>query len=104
MAEPAKNKKPNLRQILEEINEEESSKVFTPGEVESLNAYQKSRVFHPFTCGGNRMDEKHLDGEGLLVATEDGWYCPFCEYRQQWAHGKRSMILIGDKNAEDSKD
>lgn len=61
-------------------------KVFTSSEVESLNAYQKSNAFHPFTCGGDRTDEKHLDGEGLLVATEEGFSCPYCEYRQLWAH------------------
>lgn len=61
--------------------------VFTPEEVLSLNDYQKSRAFHPFTCGsGNRTDENHLDGEGLLVATEDGWICPYCPYTQNWAH------------------
>jgi hypothetical protein len=61
--------------------------MFTPDEVESLNAYQESGVFHPFTCGsGNRMDERHLDGEGLLVATEAGWICPCCDYKQDWAH------------------
>jgi len=60
--------------------------IFTPDEVKSLNEYQQSGVFHPFTCGGDRTDEKHLDGEGLLVATEDGWVCPFCEWRQDWAH------------------
>lgn len=60
--------------------------VFTPEEVESLNDYQKSRAIHPFTCGGNRTDEHHLDREGLLVATEDGWVCPYCNYRQNWAH------------------
>ena len=60
--------------------------VFTPDEVESLNAYQNSNSFHPFTCGGDRTDEKHLDGEGRLVATGEGWYCPFCEYRQDWCH------------------
>jgi hypothetical protein len=62
-------------------------RVFTPDEVESLNAYQKSGMFHPFTCGsGNRTDDKHLDGEGILVATEDGWTCSYCEYKQDWAH------------------
>jgi hypothetical protein len=60
--------------------------VFTPEEVESLNAYQISGAFHPFTCGGDRTDKDHHDGEGLLIATEDGWHCPFCEYRQQWAY------------------
>ena len=60
--------------------------IFTEEEVKSLNDYQKAGVFHPFTCGGNRCDEKHLDGEGLLVATTEGWICPFCDYKQDWAH------------------
>lgn len=60
--------------------------VFTPEEVESLNDYQKAGIFHPFTCGGNRTDKNHLDGEGLLVATEAGWYCPYCDFKQNWAY------------------
>lgn len=60
--------------------------IFTPEQVKSLNDYQHSGAFHPFTCGGDRTDEKHLDGEGLLVATEDGWVCPYCPYQQNWAH------------------
>jgi hypothetical protein len=60
--------------------------VFTPDEVKSLNEYQQAGAFHPFTCGGDRTDENHLDGEGLLVATEDGWICPYCDYKQGWAH------------------
>lgn len=61
---------------------------FTDDEVESLNGYQKARVFHPFTCG-NRGDEKHArinSPEDVLVATSDGWVCPYCDYRQDWAH------------------
>lgn len=61
--------------------------VFTPEEVSNLNEYQQAGVMHPFTCGsGNRTDEHHLDGEGMLVATEDGWICPYCPYTQSWAH------------------
>lgn len=60
--------------------------IFSPDEVQSLNEYQHSGAFHPFTCGsGHRCDPQHLDGEGLLVATVDGWICPFCDYRQDWA-------------------
>lgn len=84
MAEPVKSGKKSLRQMLDEIEEEPI--VFTPDEVASLNAYQNSNAFHPFTCGGNRTDAKHLDGEGRLVATEYGWTCPYCEYKQNWAH------------------
>lgn len=60
---------------------------FTPKQVEHLNAWQKAGRFHPFTCGsGNRTDKNHLDGEGVLVATEAGWHCPYCDYKQNWCH------------------
>lgn len=59
---------------------------FTPEQVEGLNKFQAHRHVHPFTCGGDRTDEKHLDGEGRLVATEAGWICPYCDYTQDWAH------------------
>lgn len=67
---------------------------FTPEQVESLNRFQRSGEFHPFTCGGNRSDEAHVayakeHGDpdyGLLVATPDGWVCPVCDYKQGWAH------------------
>jgi len=52
---------------------------FTPDEVQSLNAFQGSGCFHPFTCGN---DSGHPD----LVATESGWSCLACDYRQEWAH------------------
>lgn len=84
---------------------------FTADEVRSLNEYQNSGEFHPFTCGGDRTDEKHLDGEGRLVATEEGFVCTFCEYRQLWAHEwmknwewkKRKftdILRLGDDNAK----
>lgn len=59
--------------------------VFTPQEVHSLNEYQNAGVMHPFTCGGGHRGA-HPDGEGILVATTKGWVCPYCDYRQNWAH------------------
>lgn len=59
---------------------------FTQIQVDALNRWQTLGSVHPFTCGGNRMDAKHLDGEGVLIATREGWICPFCTYRQDWAH------------------
>ena len=59
---------------------------FTLEQVEWLNAYQKNAHVHPFTCGGDRKDAAHLDGEGVLVATEAGWICLYCAYKQSWAH------------------
>ncbi len=60
---------------------------WTKEQVDGLNAYQEAGRMHPYTCGsGNRTDDKHLDGEGKLVATTDGWVCPYCDYKQDWAH------------------
>ena len=52
--------------------------VFTADEVKSLNAFQRARVRHPFTCVRGR-DANHLDGEGVLLATERGWVCLYCD-------------------------
>jgi hypothetical protein len=45
-------------------------------QVASLNAFQQADVFHPFTCTCRET----------LVATKEGWTCPKCPYRQNWAH------------------
>jgi hypothetical protein len=69
---------------------------FTPEQVKSLNRFQRLRsgFFHGFTCGsGDRMDEAHgsakqlhnLPDHGTLLARESGWYCPACDYTQNWA-------------------
>lgn len=57
---------------------------FTPDQVKHLNAYQGNSFWHPFTCA-RRDDTLHPD-EGALVATIGGWICPYCDYRQDWAH------------------
>lgn len=44
--------------------------------VQCLNKFQHGPM-HPFTCG---FDTRHV-----LVATNDGWVCPFDDYRQNWA-------------------
>ena len=54
---------------------------FTKDQVESLNAYQISGIFHPFTCGS----DKHKHQQDLIALTE-GMYCPNCEYFQNWIH------------------
>ena len=56
---------------------------FTAAQVESLNDYQASGVFHPFT-GRNELAP---DGEDdILVATPVGWRSTRDpEYRQTWA-------------------
>jgi hypothetical protein len=59
---------------------------FTADQVASLNGYQRSGLFHEFTCP--------LPHPGrALEATPDGWRCPGrdgggpCDYTQDWAHG-----------------
>lgn len=52
---------------------------WTPEQIASLNDFQDSGCFHPYTC---------FDGHDL-VATESGWTCPACEaegkkYHQDW--------------------
>ena len=51
---------------------------FSEEQVESLNAYQNSGVFHPFT---------HCNGTAILEARKDGWFCPSCQKmtNQNWA-------------------
>lgn len=62
-------------------------KVFTPEEVDSLNAYQQSGAFHPFTCGGECSDKRAFGEEAsVLIATEEGWKCYQCDYVQNWSH------------------
>jgi hypothetical protein len=66
---------------------------FTTEQVIALNFYQHRGDVHPYTCGGNRTDEKHTDGEGRLVATLGGWICPFCNYTQDWALGSMASPI-----------
>lgn len=47
-----------------------TDKIWNAEKCRQLNLSQHSGEFHPFTCGGDRTDDKHLDGEGVLVATE----------------------------------
>ncbi len=60
--------------------------------IENLQAWQNSDSVHQFTCGsGNRTDEKHLDGEGVLTPTESGWECPYCDYRQPYGRFEQTI-------------
>lgn len=60
---------------------------WTLEEVESLNLFQASQRYHPFTCGGTLHDEQHEPAPNL-VATQSGWHCPVqeCLYHQYWAY------------------
>jgi len=73
---------------------------WTDEQVEALNNYQRAGRFHPFTCG-NRDDGKHphepeLQDHGVLRATSEGWVCPFCDYKQFWAHDFMALPLPQD--------
>lgn len=60
---------------------------FTPAEVTSLNQFQSSGVMHEFTCGsGERIAPSHDAQGGALIATLNGWICPYCDYTQDWCH------------------
>lgn len=94
---------------------------FSKDQVDNLNKYQLSGTFHPFTCKNqgdkthikyeferrNKVEslEEYLEkekakginypemqfNETILIATEDGWICPACDYKQKWAHGFMSV-------------
>ncbi len=54
-------------------------------QVASLNAYQASGVFHPFTGNNDLLPWGEDD---VLVAQEDGWHSTVdASYRQMWAWG-----------------
>lgn len=79
---------------------------FSPAQVQVFNERQVhvdgSMPIHPFTCpnrgegitydaAGTADDSGATHGaeggdRGILIATEAGWVCPHCGYRQDWAH------------------
>lgn len=70
------------------------------GTVEARNRMQSSRMCHPLTCGNGRCDDRHKAYQaihggdfGQLVAVEDGWLCPVCNWKQDLTLG---LIYSGD--------
>jgi hypothetical protein len=78
---------------------------WTADQVASLNAYQRSGVFHEYTCPNmhpvrcpdrqcrdSTWDHECQEGtesHGVLVATPSGWHCPKgCGFTQDWAHDR----------------
>ncbi len=51
---------------------------FESAQVDSINAYQQSGRFHPFTCQTGDRER--------LVAYPAGLECPRCGYAQDWVH------------------
>lgn len=52
---------------------------WTALQVAALNRRQADDRYHPYTCGNDHC-------RGVLIAEPDGWRCPRCSYRQDWAH------------------
>ncbi len=77
---------------------------FSPAQVQQLNEYQcgfGAGRYHPFTClhrehgviftadasptEGKATHEVVAGHRGLLIATPNGWLCPYCGYAMDWA-------------------
>lgn len=56
---------------------------WTPEQMRALAMWQYGGEFHPYTCP-NRNDGEHLD-ESVLMPSEHGWMCAWCDYTQTWA-------------------
>lgn len=50
--------------------------LFTQDQIDSINAYQVSGIWHPFTCECGEV----------LNACSEGMKCPKCGHLQTWAH------------------
>lgn len=60
---------------------------WSPEVVKSLNESQQRHDRHPYTCpGGPPGNCRKTPTGGVLVATENGWICETCDYKQNWAH------------------
>jgi hypothetical protein len=78
------------------VDGEKSYAPWTLDQIANLNAYQMNNHFHPLTCP-NRGDEKHpeIQGEkGRLLASQYGWVCPHCNYKQNWAHSFMTRRMV----------
>ncbi len=51
-------------------------------EVVRLNVWQQDGYVHECVCPNPHQ------GSRVLVADNDGWHCPSCAFRQDWAHEK----------------
>jgi hypothetical protein len=69
---------------------------WTIDQVLALNAYQRLGYVHEFTC-----PENHERKSRVLVAKPDGWHCPTCDYRQDWAHDYMADRAMHPRNPLD---
>lgn len=66
---------------------------WTDEEVKRLNQFQASPETFALKCDCYRDDEAHQTYAeqhggvpGQLIAVQEGWHCPVCSYKQDWAH------------------
>jgi hypothetical protein len=57
---------------------------WTEDQVSAANLWQECDFVHPFTCG-TKQKHDDLAGDHPLIATTQGWVCPYCDYHQDWA-------------------
>ncbi len=57
---------------------------FNPDIIERFNAYQNSKIFHPYTCGNC--------SNSILKIKESGLYCEHCDYTQD------KITILPEKN------
>jgi hypothetical protein len=61
-------------------------------QVNALNDYQARDDVHEYTCVNDHDEESRI-----LIATEQGWVCPSCDYKQDWAHRAVLVWMMKDK-------
>lgn len=64
------------------VRESGAAQIYSPwsaGQVDALNRWQQTPTVHPFTCGNTHP------GDNRLFATQQGWRCPHCDWKQDWA-------------------
>jgi hypothetical protein len=67
-----------------------TNNIMTDAEITILNKFQKSGKFH-------------LDGEGILVATKEGWVCPYCDYKQPFRGFLENICLKIESDTKEQK-
>lgn len=76
--------------------------------VQRLNEHQcnvgPGWPMHPYTCGYRDQDGHFTAGGdlGLLIATEDGWRCPACQYEQEYREFERAIVADHPRLAAES--
>ncbi len=76
----------------------------TEERVKLLNNRQKNGFVHPYTCNRDKLDceVRSQKGDGILIATADGWVCPCGQYKQDFGKDK-DEILFGSEEENREK-